>query len=379
MTAITDANNFIINPPQIATSSTNAFINGNNVRFTYGFGIGAIAAGTGYGIGSYGSGGYGTGTAVSPGIGTAIAASDWTLDNWGEILIACPINDGTYQPIYEWSPTSGGPIATVIAAGPPVNDVIFVAMPQRQIIALGSTFTGIQDPLLIRWCDVNNFDVWLATVTNQAGSYRLPKGSKIVGGLQAAQQALIWTDLSLWSMQYIGAPLVYSFNEIGTGCGLIGRKAAATINGETFWMGASQFYTLGAEGVQAVQCPIWDVIFQNIDATNASKIRTAVNSRFGEITWYYPTLSSNGEVAAYAKYNVFLNAWDYGSLARSAWIDQSVGILSGCAKCDTELDVLRCELSRRYTIGLRPLRCDTSDAVYFTSVQRAARINWGIQ
>ncbi len=322
--SVTDANNFIINTTWLATSSTSGHINGNLARYTYGFGIGAIAAGTGYGVGAYGSGGYGTGTAISPSLGTPIAADDWTLDNWGEILIACPINNTLFQPIYEWSPNNSTPIATVIANAPPVNDGVFVAMPQRQIIAWGSTFTGIQDPLLIRWCDVNNFDVWIAQVTNQAGSYRIPKGSKIIGCLQAAQQGLIWTDISLWSMQYTGPPYVYSFNEIGTGCGLAGRKAAATINGETYWMGFSQFYKLSANGVQPIVCPVWDVIFQDIDFTNSYKIRAAVNSRFGEISWFYPTVSSGGEVTSYVKYNVFLQVWDFGTLSRSAWIDQSV-------------------------------------------------------
>lgn len=109
-----------------------------------------------------------------------------------------------------------------------------------------------------------------------------------------------------------------------TGCGLIGRKAAASINGAVYWMGPSQFFKLGDGGVEPVPCPIWDVIFQDIDTSHANRIRVAVNSRFGEITWYYPTLSSGGEVNAYAKYNIYLQCWDFGNLGRSAWIDQSV-------------------------------------------------------
>jgi hypothetical protein len=210
-----------------------------------------------------------------------------------------------------------------------------VAMPQRQVVAWGTTFTGIQDPLLIRWCDVNNFFSWVGTVVNQAGSYRIPRGSKIVGCIQGPQQGLIWTDLGIWSMQYVGLPYVYSINEIGTGCGLIARKAAAAINGTIFWMGASSFFALSGSGVTPIPCPAWDIIFQDLDQTNLQKIRTAVNSRFGEIAWWYPTMSSGGEVNAYVKYNVNLNQWDYGvngttsnplntNVSRSAWIDQSV-------------------------------------------------------
>jgi hypothetical protein len=201
---------------------------------------------------------------------------------------------------------------------------MFVAMPQRQIIAWGSTFNGIQDQLLIRWCDVNDYDQWAASITNQAGSYRLPKGSRIVGCIQGPQQGLVWTDLGIWAMQYVGPPYVYQFNEIGNGCGLISRKAATSMNGVVYWMGQSQFYRLSGSGVEMITCPIWDVIFQELDESNLDNIRIAANSRFGEIAWYFPTLSGNGEPTMYVKYNVALNQWDFGTLTRTAWINQSV-------------------------------------------------------
>jgi hypothetical protein len=323
---VTSSSQFTINALTLPTSTTTGYLNGNQAHFVYSFGVGAISSGTGYGVGTYGGGGYGTGTAVAPSSGTAINANDWTLDNWGEILLACPNypESPPFQAIYEWDPTDSSPSATVIPQAPPVNSGFFVAMPQRQIIAYGSTFTGIQDPLLVRWCDVSNYSDWIGTVINQAGSYRIPKGSRIVGAIQAAQQAFLWTDIGVWSMQYIGQPYVYSFNEVGSGCGLIAKKAAASINGSVYWMGPSQFFSMTDQGVQPVSCPIWDVIFQDLDQENLDKIRVAVNSRFGEITWYYPTMSNGGEVNAYAKYNVFLKVWDFGTLGRSAWVDQSV-------------------------------------------------------
>lgn len=321
--SVPSSSTFTINANTNATSTTSGSINGGNARYVYSFGVGAFDSGAGYGEGTYGQYGYG-GSNVPTALGTGIPATDWSLDNWGQVLVACPVNGTIYQPIYTWDPSSGGSIANVIPEAPTVNDGIFVAMPQRQIVAWGSTFTGIQDPLLIRWCDVNNYNDWIAKVVNQAGSYRIPKGSKIVACIQGPQQGLVWTDLGVWAMQYIGQPYVYSFNELGTGCGLIGRKAAASLNGVVYWMGPSQFFELGANGVSPVACPIWDVIFQDLDTSNASKIRVAVNSRFGEITWYYPTLSSGGEVNAYAKYNTYLKCWDFGILGRSAWIDQSV-------------------------------------------------------
>ena len=320
VTSVTSSSVFVISASTSATSTTSALANSGNVRFIYYNGIGPLQGGTGYGIGPYGSGGYGSGIPPIVGVGTPINAVDWTLDNWGETLIACPLNG----PIYEWNPTTGNPIALVIPEAPTINDGMFVAMPQRQIIAWGSTFTGIKDPLLIRWCDVNDYTAWTAAITNQAGSYRIPKGSRIVQCIQGPQQGLIWTDLGLWAMQYSGPPYVYQFNEIGTGCGLIGRKAATSMGGVVYWMGQSQFYRLSGGGVEPIRCPIWDVIFQDLDTKNLDKIRIAANSRFGEIAWYYPTKGNGGEVSHYIKYNVNLDQWDFGALARTAWINESV-------------------------------------------------------
>jgi hypothetical protein len=185
--------------------------------------------------------------------------------------------------------------------------------------------------MLIRWSDVNDYDEWIALVTNQAGSYRLPKGSRIVQCIQAAQQALVWTDLGIWAMQYSGPPYVYQFNELGTGCGLVGRKAAGSVSGIVYWMGQSQFYRLAGSGVEPVRCPVWDVVFQDLDTTNLDKIRFAANSRFGEVAWHFPTISNGGENEGYVKYNYVLDQWDYGFnnasnpyVSRSAWINESV-------------------------------------------------------
>jgi hypothetical protein len=318
---------FTINAPNLASSTATASLNGGNAYYLYYKGSGALPTGTGYGIGPYGVGGYGSGVAPVLVPGTPINAIDWTLDNWGQTLIACNL-DG---PIYQWTPSTNQPLAVVIPEAPPVNEGAFVAMPQRQIVAWGTTFSGIRDPLLIRWCDIENYNDWNATLTNQAGSYRIPKGSRIVQCIQGPQQGLIWTDLGLWSMQYVGPPYAYNFNEIGNGCGLIGRKAATSVNGVVYWMGPSQFFKLSGGGVEPIRCPVWDVVFQDLDTTNLDRIRVAANSRFGEITWYFPTNSNGGENFGYVKYNFILDQWDYGFnstanpyVARSAWINESV-------------------------------------------------------
>ena len=320
ITQINSTDTFSIQTSSAASGSDTADMNGGLALYEIFIGNGPLPLGTGYGVGPYGAGGYGSGVTPTANPGTAITATDWSLDNWGSILIANPFEGE----VYTWNPLINPTIASVIPNAPTANTGCFVAMPQRQVIAYGSTFNGIIDHLLIRWCDVENYNDWIGTVTNQAGSYRLPRGSRIVGGIQGPQQGLIWTDTALWSMQYIGQPYIYSFNEVGTGCGLIGQKAAGTLGGAVYWMGPSQFYMLSGSGVETIYCPIWDVIFQDIDLTNVSKIRFAANSLFNEVSWYYPTTSSNGEVAKYVKYNKGLDQWDFGTLGRTAWINQSV-------------------------------------------------------
>jgi len=264
-------------------------------------------------------------SSVSQNVSAPLDVTDWSLDNWGGFLIASPTNSG----LFYYDTIDGGDHANVIPYAPSVSEGFFVSMPERQVICYGTTFNGVKDPLLVRWTDIGNFASWVATVSNQAGSFRIPKGSKIVGGMQGPQQGLLWTDTNLWSMQYINLPLVYSFNEIGAGCGLIGRKAMGVMTGIVYWMSQSQFFVLAGGGVQPLPCPVWDVIFQDIDEDYLENIRCAPNSRFGEISWYYPIKNPDGSPGdgvpkKYVKYNTLLQQWDFGTLTRTAWIDQGV-------------------------------------------------------
>ena len=327
--SVVDANTFTFSAQNTASSTAGPVsINSGNIRSQFYIAVGPQPTGAGFGVGGFGTGGFGVGTAPAATPGTAITASDWTLDNFGENLIACPAGG----PIYFWSPSGSLQNAQILSGQVPlVNDGIFVAMPQRQVIAWGSSFTLQPDPLLIRWSDVADSTVWIGTATNQAGSYRIPTGSKIVTCIQGPQQGLIWTDLDLWSMQYIGAPLVYGFNKIGSNCGAISRKCVGQMGNTIYWMSQKQFFINAGQGPQPLPCPVWDVIFQNLKSGNDANgipytqhIRCAPNSQFNEIMWFYPSANGNGENDSYVKFNTVLNQWDFGSLGRSAWIDQSV-------------------------------------------------------
>jgi hypothetical protein len=334
--SVVDANNFTILAPQTATSTvSNQAINSGNARYDYYLAFGALPLGTGYGIGGYGTGGYGTGTTPTGNTGNPLVSFDWTLDNWASLLIACPIKttfgspDGVTQiggPIFYWDPLGSTPTATVIPNAPITNTGAFVAMPEQQIVAYGSTATGVQDPLLIRYCDAGNFTIWISTPVNLAGSKRLPRGSRIVSGLQMSQQLVFLTDLSLWTGQFIGGQDVYSWNELADNCGCIAQKAAGILQETLYWMSQSQFFSFsGSGGVQPLPCSVWDVVFQNLNKQFASNIRCATNTYFNEVTWHFPSLAStSGENDTYVKYNIATQGWDYGSLSRSAWIDQTV-------------------------------------------------------
>jgi len=316
------ANAFTILVASPATSGATVSENSGAARIKYFITIGPQSAASGYGLGGYGMGGYGLGVAPATGSGTPITSTDWTQDNWGEILLACP----ELGPIYTWRPSTGFQTASIIEAAPIVNTGMFVAMPQQQIVAYGSSvIAGVHDPLLVRWCDVSDYDQWTASAINQAGSFRIPSGSRLVGGLQAPLRGLLWTDIDLWSMQYVGPSDVYGFNKLLSGCGLVGKHAMGVLGGAVYWMALNQFFWMGSGGPQPLPCTVWDVVFQDIDTDNLEKVVCAVNSSFSEVTWYYPSASGGtGAIDKYVKFNPLEKAWDYGSLARTAWIDQSV-------------------------------------------------------
>ena len=312
-------NTFVITASTTATASGTFSMNGGLAKIDHWIGVGPAISSAGYGTGGYGVGGYSTGAAAPTRTGTPITTTGWSLDNWGENLVACAEGG----PVFIWDPDNVFRTATILANAPALNTGAFVAMPQQQIVTYGASVAGFQDPLMVAWSDVSNYDVWTASSINQAGTYRIPTGSKIIGGLQAPNQSLFWTDLSVWSMQYIGPPLVYGFNMLANGCGLIGRQAVTLAGNTAFWMSQSQFFRVQGGDVQPIACPVWDVVFQNLNRAYASKIRAGANSRFNEVWWFYPS-SSATENDSYVKYNYVLNTWDYGSLARTAWIDQSV-------------------------------------------------------
>jgi len=323
ITSVADSTNFTITATQQASATATATMNASRAQLVYYVTLGPQAAGSGFGAGGFGSGGFGTGTAMAGTAGTPITATDWTQDNWGEILLACP-QDG---PIYAWAPDFGFQNAQVINQAPFFNGGIFISMPQQILVAWRSVeSTGVQDPLVVRWSDAGNYTNWTVSSQTAAGSFHIPTGSKIVGGLQCPQYGLISTDIDVWTMTYVGGVVIFNFTRVGTGCGFISSHACGILSGNPIWMATNNFFTLGASGVTPLPCSVWDQVFQNLNTSFQSKVRVAVNSAFNEIGWFYPSANSTGENDSWVKVHLEGNEyeWDYGSLNRTAWTDVSI-------------------------------------------------------
>lgn len=321
--SVVDSTNFRINATTQASATATATMNASLAQLVYYVTIGPAATGVGFGGLGFGLGGFGGVVTTSGGTGTPITATDWTQDNWGEILVACP-EDG---PIYIWGPNYGTQNAQAISQAPFFNGGIFVSMPQQILVAWRSTqSSGVQDPLVVRWCNAGDFTNW--TVSNQttAGSFHISTGSRIVGGIQCPQFGLISTDLDVHTMTYVGGTVIFNFNRVGSGCGWISSHACGILGGNPYWMSNNNFFTLSGQGVVPLPCPVWDQVFQNLSTANQYKVRVGVNSAFNEINWFYPSAASAGENDSYVKVHIEGSdyEWDYGTLVRTAWADVSI-------------------------------------------------------
>jgi len=321
---VVNANNFTITAGSAANTGTTGSENGGDVEIQYVLAPGNASnsnQGGLYGQGIYGQGTYGIGSSQ-----TFVAARIWSFGYWGTDVVASYTNGALYTWLSEGGVTNNP--ATVISTAPKnINAGIFTAMPQQQVIALGASdgSSTDTDQMLVRFSDVADNTDWTATATNQAGSFRIPRGARIQGGLQGPQTAMIWTDVGLWLMQYIGFPLVYGFIEIGQGCGLIWQNAKAVLGGKVYWMSYNGFFVYDGNSVQALPCPVWDQVFQNLNTLQNAKVIACPNSYFNEISWCYPSANSN-ENDSRVTYNATDGTWTFdppGAIVRTAWLDQS--------------------------------------------------------
>lgn len=272
--------------------------------------------GGGFGTGLFGTGAFG---APRPDNTNVIPAQVWTLDTWGEILIAC---DGDV--IYEWELNTGVP-ATVLTAGAPPDEAapsavaIFVTE-EGAIVALGAA----GDPRKIEWCDPEDRNLWKPAADNLAGGFRVQTQGKLQTGKRVRGGSVVNTDVDVHSMTYSpGSPDIYDIQRLASGCGIISKQGIAVVDSRAIWMGTNRFWLFDGS-VNPLECDVGDFVFTDLNPGQVSKATTVHNSQFGEVWFFYPSASSI-ENDSYVSYNYRENHWSVGALDRLCGTDKGTG------------------------------------------------------
>jgi hypothetical protein len=275
----------------------------------------------GWGAGAWGSGTWGIGAASTN------QMRIWSQATFGEDLIFGP-NGGQ---IYIWKAntsltTRGVLISSLVGANsvPTIQNFILISDTSRFTFAFGCNDYGSadQNPMLIRWSDQEDYLEWFPAATNQAGSLQLSHGSKIVTALQSRQEILVWTDSSLYSMQYQGPPAVWGAQLLGDNLSIAGPNAAAIASGVTYWMGIDKFYKYDGR-TQTLRCDLRQYIFQDINLEQAAQIFASTNEGFNEV-WFFYCSANSFTIDKYVTYNYQEDVWAYGTMARTAWLDSAL-------------------------------------------------------
>lgn len=271
----------------------------------------SAAVNIGYGYGFYGSGTYGT---PRPDTGNIVAATTWSLDNWGEYLLACSTADGR---ILEWQLGTSSKAAVV--ANAPTNNLGLIVTEERFVFALGAG----GNPRKVAFSDREDNTTWTPAATNEAGDIELQTSGQIETAIRTRGQTLIITDVDAHTARYIGPPYVYGFERVGTSCGIISRRAAADVDMGTFWMGNGGFFRFDGNVVSEIPCAVHDYVFGDLNTSQKSKTWAFTNGQFGEIWWFYCSGNST-EIDRYVAFDYKENHWLIGNLSRTSGASRGV-------------------------------------------------------
>jgi hypothetical protein len=275
----------------------------------------------------YGNNAYGMGTYSMP--ASQAYARTWSLDTWGENLIACP-RAGT---LYRWQ--NDPAVVAAAVANAPDEITAILTTPERQVLALGCNeeLSGSFNPLCIRGCDLEDIDDWTTTATNNAFEHILEGSGSIVTGRMVGPYVAVWTTVGLYLGQFVGAPgQTYRFDLVALNCGLIGPNAVQVVGQTAFWIGTDKQIRTWMPGTQPqiIPCPIWSDFARNVDSVQAAKIVAAELSQFGELWVHYPDKRDAGSAAAensrYFAVATDQGAWFRGAMVRSAFVDGGVAL-----------------------------------------------------
>jgi hypothetical protein len=293
--------------------------------------VGPLAAtlGYGWGAGTWGLDTWNTSRSVS---NTTIESASWSLDNFGELLIATIKNGQTFK----WDPNAGTGVntrATIISGNPTASVLTRVSDRDRHLIHFGTETTIgsplTQDPMFIRFSDQEYIEVYEPTSTNTAGTFRLDNGSRIISAVKGKDYMLILTDEAAYTMQFVGPPFTFSIRQVGSNCGCIGQHAAVFVDGAVYWMGDSGNFFVFDGTVKNLPSSVESFVFTTtggglgLNFTNGESVFAGHNSLFTEINWFYPQETST-EINRVVTYNYELKTWTTGSLARTTYEDAHV-------------------------------------------------------
>ena len=320
---------FTITMP-VAESGTGVTTGGTITTTPYVF-VGPILStfGYGWGAGQWGISTWGTARTTS---NTDIDAASWSLDNFGELLIATVKNGSTYK----WAPTAGTGVssrATIITGNPTASVLTRVSDRDRHLIHFGTETTigspSTQDPMFIRFSDQEDIEVYEPTSTNTAGTFRIDNGSTIVAAVKGKDYMLILTDEAAYTMQFVGPPFTFSIRQVGSNCGCIGQHAAVFVDGAVYWMGDSGNFFVFDGTVKTLPSSVEDFVFTTggdslgINYVQGDIIFAGHNSLYTEINWFYSKAGST-QIDRVVSYNYEAKTWTTGTLARTTYEDSHV-------------------------------------------------------
>ena len=320
ITSITDNNNYVVTATSAASGSTSGGGGSGNAKYQISIGPEVSTSAFGWGTDTWGAGGWGSPSTSST---VTLEARQWSLDNFGEDLVATVLNGGAFR----WDTSSG--VATRAAAitnAPTRSRLSLVSTPDRHLLFFGTQptigGTNAQDDLLLRFSDQEDITTYQPTAENTAGSLRIADGSRIVAAERSRGQILVWTATSLHSLQFIGPPFTFGLRQLGQNCGIVGIHAGVDINGVSYWMSQDSFFLFDGS-VKKLPCTVEQFIFNNLTVTGAENAFAGHIGEFNEIMWFYPRTGSD-TINAIVAYNYTEGTWWTGTLDRTTWLDREV-------------------------------------------------------
>ena len=316
-----------LDPTYVTANASDTGNGGSSVVGAYQIntGLDIVVTGSGWGAGTWSRG---TWSSASSDAIVTNTMRLWSHDNFGEDLLM-NVRDGG---IYYWDESSTlssrAVDITTLSGGisvPTIAKQILVSDRDRHVIAFGCDTEGnpgVQDPLAIRFSDQESLTDWQTRADNTAGELRLGSGSEIVTAVETRQQILVFTDTTLYSMQFLGPPFTFGVNSLSENITIAGPNAAIAVDDNVFWMGRTEFYVYSGS-VQRLPCMVRDYVFSDLNDAEIEKVNAAINTQHSEIWWFYPSANST-EVNRYVVYNYLEQVWYYGTLGRTSWIDRGI-------------------------------------------------------